>query len=151
MKRTSLGATRWHSEWYERTGERLVLEQRAMSDRFPQFQLFQDGAELLWRGRLTTNDGNAYEIMIKYPRTFPDDPPEAYPLEPPVAAYKTERSGVPKHQYHDGRLCLYYPADRTLQKETTAATVVALSAAWLFAYEQWLKSGKKHWPGKEAD
>ncbi len=29
--------------------------------------------------------------------------------------------------------------------------VVAVTAAWLFAYEYWLASGKKVWPGQEAD
>ncbi len=131
--------------------ERLVLEQRAMVERFPQFTLFRHDNNLYWLGKLTTNRGNVYELVIKYPETFPDHPPQAYPIDLPIAVFKSPASGALKHQYTDGHLCLYYPSDRSLGKQATAATVVALASAWLFAYEYWLSSDKQEWPGIEAD
>lgn len=151
MRTTQLNATCWHLEWFERMPERLVLEQQVMQDRFPQFQLLRDGLMLYWIGKLTTNRGNVYQLVVKYLPSFPNDPPQAYPIDPAIAVYKSGWSGALKHQYADGRLCLYYPADRTLTRETTAATVVAMAAAWLFAYESWLQSGKTDWPGNEYD
>lgn len=138
--------------WYERLPERLVLEGQVMRERFPQFQLVCDGNGVLsWRGSLRTNRGNVYELAIIYPTSFPDDAPQAKPINPAIEVFRNGRGGRLQHQYSDGLLCLYYPGDRTMQKDTTAATVVALAAAWLFAYESWLESGRRHWPGIEAD
>lgn len=152
MKQTELRPMRWHSQprWFEQNPARLVLEKRAM-ERFPGFQLVRDNSQLVWVGTLETNRGNRYEIALYYPDNFPDEPPKVYPINPAVTVWKDEEAGRLKHQYNDGHLCLYYPGDRTFASQTTAATVVAVAAAWFFAYESWLESGKTHWPGIEAD
>ena len=137
-------------KWYERDPSRLVLEQQAMRDRFPRFQMARDQGEIMWVGPIRTPKGNVYQVAIKYPPAFPERPPDAYPVDPAIAVYKSGWSGALEHQYADGRMCLYFPGDRNLQEDATAATVVALAATWLFAYESWLDSGKSVWPGKAA-
>lgn len=134
--------------WYIENPARLILERRAMTERFPPFELRCDGSSLFWIGTLTSNLGNSYEIAVIYPDDFPTTPPKVYPLDPPIYLVD-EPTGWLKHQFRDGSLCLFHPADRFFEKNTTAATVVALAAAWIFAYEQWRTSGV--WAGDEAD
>lgn len=147
-------AARSHgAPWFETNQARVLLEQKAMEMRFPQFRLMRDNKEhkLLWRGTLDSNGGNHYEIALIYPDDFPHKPPDVYPVDPVITVWKDEETGRLKHQYNDGRLCLYYPGDRTFAQNTTAATVVAVAAAWFFSYERWLESGKTDWPGIEVD
>ncbi len=152
MQETQLHPTRWYNTpWYQSNPARLVVERQAMEARFPQFQLVRDGEQLVWLGTLTTNRGNVYEIALYYPDDFPAAPPKVYPISPAITVWKDEKAGYLKHQYNDGHLCLYEPSDRTFGQNTTAATVVAVAAAWFFAYESWLESGKTVWPGIEAD
>jgi hypothetical protein len=152
MRPTRLRSARWHNRpWYELNPARLVLERQAMQMRFPQFQLMRDGDQLVWVGTLETNRGNKYEIAFYYPDDFPASPPKVFPISPPITVWKDEQVGQLKHQYNDGHLCLYFPGDRTFAENTTAATVVAVAAAWFFSYESWLESGKTFWPGIEAD
>ncbi|EFO81188.1 hypothetical protein OSCT_0922 [Oscillochloris trichoides DG-6] len=151
MDLTTLRPMRWHATWYDQNPARLILEKRAMESRFPRFQLFNDGGQLVWTGKLESNRGNTYEIALYYPESFPNEPPLVFPINPVITVYKDEVAGRLKHQYNDGHLCLYYPGDRTFAANTTAATVVAVAAAWFFAYESWLESGKTEWPGIEAD
>lgn len=133
---------RWHAAWYEGHPGRLVLEKKAMNLKFPQFVLKRMGDQLAWVGKLHTNRGNIYEVAIVYPDDFPSSHPRAYVVYPSV-----EDS---KHQYHDGALCLFYPGDRSYAPEqTTAATVVAWTATWLFCYEEYERTGS--WPGREFD
>lgn len=137
--------------WYEVDASRLALEKKAMSTRFPQFTLrMLEDKNLAWFGRLESNNNNQYEIAVVYPPDFPTSPPAVYPVTPTIEVRDRNGNRL-KHQYPDGHLCLYFPSDRTFQANTTAATVVAVSAAWFFAYEYWLQSGKKEWPGPEAD
>jgi hypothetical protein len=152
MQQTRLQPTRWYNRpWYESNPARLVLERQAMQMRFPQFQLMRDGDQLVWVGTLETNRENKYEIAFYYPDDFPASPPKVFPINPPITVWKDEQVGRLKHQYNDGHLCLYFPGDRTFAENTTAATVVAVAAAWFFSYESWLESGKSIWPGIEAD
>lgn len=149
---SQLQRVRWHAPtWYEVNPARLLLEKKAMETRFPQFQLVRDGAQLVWIGTLKSNRGNPYEIALYYPNHFPASPPSVFPINPAITVWKDEQTGSLKHQYSDGHLCLYYPGDRTFAQNTTAATVIAVAAAWFFAYESWLESGKTVWPGIEAD
>lgn len=150
---TLLHPVRWHSSapWYQTNPARLVIERTAMEHRFPQFQLVRDGEILVWIGTLRSNRGNTYEIALYYPNDFPASVPNVFPIDPPITVWKDQKAGHLKHQYNDGHLCLYEPNDRTFGQNTTAATVIAVAAAWFFAYESWLESGKKEWPGIEAD
>ena len=136
--------------WYQTMPERLLLEKQVMNDKFPQFELFLLDGQLRWLGELVTNRANKYQLEIRYPNDFPYKAPLVYPIEPIIEAYETEGSERYKHQYPDTHLCLYYPGDKTFSPKTTAAAVVAVAAAWLFAYETWLENGGTYWPGQEA-
>ncbi|NTU81876.1 MAG: hypothetical protein HGA45_21285 [Chloroflexales bacterium] len=149
MSRTQIRPSHWHNHtWYVLNPARLILEKRIMSVRFPQFQLHRDSTKLVWFGWLITNRNNRYEIALYYPDNFPDAPPKVYPLNPAITVWENERAGRLMHQYRDGSLCLSYPADKGFDHETTAADVIAVSAAWLFSYETWKESGV--WAGIEA-
>jgi len=154
MRPTQLQPTRWHGNalpWYEANPARLLLEKRAMETHFPNFQLVRERDRLVWRGTLQSNGGKRYTIALYYPDNFPSAPPDVFPIDPVVALWRELPGGTLKHQYSDGRLCLYYPGDRTFGQNTTAATVVAVAAFWFFAYESWLASGKTEWIGYEMD
>jgi hypothetical protein len=141
----------WHSSWYESNPARLLLEKQAMATRFPKFTLRKlDDGRLAWLGTVETNRSSRYEIVVVYPHNFPREVPLVFPIEPPIKVWD-EKQFRQRHQYPDGHLCLYYPSDRSFDSNATAATVVAVAAAWFFAYESWLESGKRHWPGPEAD
>ena len=131
----------WLNPWYQRDPQRLVLEQQIMGMKYPQFVLKKDGVTLYWIGRLQTNSGNFYEIAVEYPDNFPEAEPAVVPISPEIRS--------PRHQFRDGRLCLFYPADRSFNPNTTAATLVTWAAAWLFCYEHFSQTGE--WPGVEAD
>jgi hypothetical protein len=135
--------------WYEYDPQRLLIERKAMALKFPQFKLLKRENALCWFGALESNRGNKYEILVEYPEHFPNLAPAVFPVSPEVNS--TDLTGQLKHQYPDGKLCLYYPGDRTFSRDTTAATVIAVAAAWFFAYESWLESGKQLWPGQELD
>jgi ubiquitin-protein ligase len=142
--------------WQSDSGHaRLVIEQKAMMERLPHFRLFKlDDDRMAWSGTLTapprtdTATGNTYEVLLVYPPSFPNQPPSVTPIDPVLEV--ADADGVRLiHQYNDGHMCLYYPNDRTFTPNTTAATVLAVAAAWLFAYEEWQASGR--WPGPAAD
>jgi len=141
----------WCANWYETAPDRLLIEKEAMRKRFPGFELVKmDDDNLVWLGTLTSNSNNQYEIAVIYPRNFPNSAPLVYPVNPRIEVWD-EKSFRVRHQYSDGHLCLYYPGDRTFHNNTTAAVVIGVAAAWFFAYEYWLDSGKREWPGPEAD
>ncbi len=148
---SQLKPTRWQADWHELDPRRLVFERNMMTEKFPSFRMhrLQDG-RLAWSGTLESNRGNQYQILLVYPEQFPWKPPMVYPVNPPIRAVEQEGNKF-KHQYPDGHLCLYFPADRDFDVKTSAATVVAVTAAWFFAYECWLESDRKQWPGPEID
>ncbi|MCX6021104.1 MAG: hypothetical protein NTZ05_05140 [Chloroflexi bacterium] len=143
-----MAANKW---WTNPAGQqRLLVEQQAMSERFPHFRLRDMGDFLGWSGTLTTPRGTVYRVLVQYPPSFPDAPPVVFPVEPAVEAVDDDGVNL-VHQYGDGHLCLYFPGDHTFHDKSTAVTVVAVAAAWFFAYEEWLASGRRHWPGAAAD
>lgn len=151
MSDTQLRPARWHNlPWYETNPGRLVLEKKAVETRFPEFQLVRDGNQLVWVGTLMSNRGKSYEIAIYYPDDFPASAPRVYPINPRITSWKNQQEGLLQHQWNDGSLCLYYPDDRTFHANSTAATVIAIAAAWFFSYESWVDSGRTAWPGVEA-
>ena len=139
------------TKWYEHDPIRLAVEKKAMERRYPQFKLLKlsDG-RLAWVGTLTSNTEERYKICVRYPYDFPNSPPKVFPIDPAIEVVDAGGRRL-MHQWSDGHLCLYYPADRTFGSNSTAATVVTVAAAWFFAYESWLRSGKLEWPGIEAD
>ena len=130
---------------------RLEIERRAMGQMFPQFNLFRTSQGYCWIGTLETDRNNHYEVQIEYPPTFPHEAPTVKPINPVVIAQ--DRAGELMHQYPNGKLCLFYPGDRTLNVNTTAAQVVAMAATWFFAYECWVEAGKERaaWPGPSME
>jgi ubiquitin-protein ligase len=139
------------TRWYEYDPVRLVIEKKAMEERYPKFTLHKlDDDRLAWMGTLTSNSNTRYQIAVVYPHNFPNSPPEVYPIDPVIEVVDVCGKKY-KHQFSDGHLCLYYPADRTFSSNSTVATVVTVAAAWFFSYEYWLRSGKREWPGIEAD
>ncbi len=145
-----LRPTRWYAPWFEVNRARLLQERQVMAEKFPQFQLFLNGEVLSWVGDLTSNRGNRYVVQVVYPAQFPYKAPLVYPQDPVIQVNDMQNPGRYKHQYPDGHLCLYYPGDGTFSPNTTAASVVAVTAAWFFAYESWVESGYRSWPGQEA-
>jgi hypothetical protein len=145
-----LKPTRWQAQWYELDPQRLVIERKAMQAKFPSFRMHKlDDGRLGWSGVLESNRANRYQILLIYPEQFPYKQPMVYPIDPKVIALELDGDKY-KHQYPDLRLCLYFPGDRNFDVRTTAATVVAVSAAWFFAYETWLENGRSYWPGPEV-
>lgn len=140
--KTLLKPNRWYA-WYDDQPTRLIAEDDTVRSRFPQFRLKKMGDKLAWVGTLVTNRGRDYEVAVVYPDSFPAEPPEAYILHPKIKPRKA------KHMYANGKLCLFHPRDHSYSGNTTAATVIAWTAAWLFSYEDWRETGV--WPGKEAD
>jgi len=127
-----------------------VLEKRAMQARFPQFELRRDGIKLVWYGSLESDRrSKRYIIALYYPDDFPARPPKVFPLDPAITIYRNPRQGDMLHQFNDGSLCLFHPSDRFFEINTTAATIIATTAVWLFAFENWEETGK--WVGPEAD
>lgn len=126
------------------------VEIMEMGKRFPQFTLhtgdgslpFAPKGTVFWGGYLRTNNDQTYSVAVTYPVNFPNGS---------IRAYVKELMGVnTPHKYHDGHLCLYSndhggPGEGG-GRETTAATVVGWTAAWLNAYEVYKAKGV--WPGK---
>lgn len=150
MSSTQQVAEAGNRPWYETNPTRLIKEKKIMEARFPQFHLVRDGDQLVWVGSIESNRGKEYEIALYYPHDYPDSPPKVYPINPPISSWEDRQAGRLKHQWSDGSLCLYYPSDKTFDSNATAATVIAIAAAWFFAYETWLESGQSLWPGVEA-
>ena len=124
-----------HSMWYEepRWRNRLVVEQAAMENRFPDFVLTQSPERLLvWRGILRPA-GRLYEVSATMPRRYPYQEPELR-LESPQC-----RPGAP-HRYMSGAMCIH-PAGGWDPTRGTVASTIPLAAAWLVRYVSWLDTG----------
>lgn len=136
----------------ERLKERLEsFEIKGMRRCFPQFKLFTgDGSyrfapngAVYWGGMLRTNNDKEYSVAVVYPVNWPDGQ---------IRAYVRELMDVSTpHKYNDGHLCLYSNdhgggGEGYVSGETTAATIVAWTAAWLNAYEVYQSKGV--WPGR---
>lgn len=142
----------WTTPWYQHHPKRMIQEQEAMATRFAGFQLVRgDDGALGWLGYLTSNRGNRYKILVDYRTGFPHEEPYAFIIEPKI---------ISQHMWKDGHLCLMYPDGTVWKTNTTAATMVAIVAAWIFCYEDHKancsrgKGGKPcmdpkcpHWPG----
>ncbi|NLL09502.1 MAG: hypothetical protein GX268_01145 [Methanomicrobiales archaeon] len=111
-----------------------------MEKSFPGFFLDNVQGNLVWRGIITSNTDVEYEVWIIYPDNYPYGELRVFILHPDV-------SDSPKHIYSDGHLCLWYPEDQTYSTKTTPSTVLGITSAWIFCYEEFQRSGE--WPGPE--
>ena len=139
--------------WYEKEENQHRLnriEKVIMNRKFPQFTLLQNSGgkkymnkgDIFWGGKLRTNFGTVYSVAIAYPANFPYGQ---------IKAFIPELLDTPTpHKYVDGHLCLYSNdhggGGEGFGKETTAATIVSWTAAWLNAWEVYKQT--KKWPGK---
>jgi hypothetical protein len=152
---TRLKPNRWYfSQWYDSNPGRLLAEKKAMSVRFPSFELRKINNGLAWSGTVKPKGPNAktYQIVIQYPSDYPYKPPQAFVIRPHVKSLK--------HKYSDDSLCLMYPGDNTYTDKTTAVQAVAMVATWLWCYEDHAKRCPRginctkdpcpYWPGPEA-
>lgn len=144
---TRLKPTRWFG-WYHSNHKRLLAERNAMMTRFPDFNLVETSKGLTWTGYLKPKGLYSYRIALIYPEDFPYSPPNVWIIEPKIKS--------PKHQRFDGHLCLLYTSDDTWQTNTTAVTIVAMTATWIWCYEYHQKYCGcsivpcDYWPGKEC-
>jgi len=144
---TRLKPQRWFS-WFNDNPGRLLQEKQAMSMRFPNLYLAETSNGLTWTGYLHPEGIRSYRISLIYSSDFPYSPPKVWIIDPKVTS--------PKHQFGDGHLCLMHPSDGTWQTNTTAVTLIAMTATWLWCYEYHQRHCGcsqvpcKHWPGKEA-
>lgn len=123
--------------WYRETiwSGRLLVEKALMADRFPTFLLFRSpGGSLAWFGLLRPTGGTEYLVSLTYPTRYPYEEPRLRVESPRL------RDGAP-HTYMDSSLCVH----RTNwdPHRSTAVSEVPLAAAWLTAYEHWLRTGER--------
>lgn len=105
-----------------------------MSARFPEFRLIQEeSGELAWVGHLRPTRGAGYVVSLTYPRSYPYVEPKLRVLRPQV------RPGTP-HTYFDSSLCVHRVGWDP--HRSTAVSEVPLIAAWLVAYENWVRTGE---------
>ena len=139
--------------WWQTQPNRLLTEQKIISQKFPQFKLGQaaedkkiNGMSVVkegqkyWIGDLKTISGNPYTVLIVYPDHYPGREIRSYVIKPTLP--------VSNHMYGDGHLCLYSNdhggRGQGHGKGMTAASYIAWTAAWLHAYEISTKNGQ--WP-----
>lgn len=102
---------------------------------------------LYWIGdveiNLTRLRERLHQVKIVYPANYPNEPAEAYIIEPRIYSKK--------HQYVDGQLCLFNPKDGESYgwnpSKSTAVTVASWAVQWIYAYYTWRATGV--WPGIE--
>lgn len=144
---TRLIPSRWGA-WYHDNNKRFLIEKYAMKERFPDFELIESVNGLTWTGPLTPKNADTYVIAVIYPEDFPYSSPNVWIIEPKIQS--------PKHQFPDGHICLLELGNETWETKTTAATIVALAAVWLWCYEYHQKYCGcnnvpcNYWPGIEV-
>jgi len=111
----------------------------SMEQSFPNFKYFRKNGVVGWIGKLQPTDKSAiYTVEILY-----------HPRHPRVYIRHPEVLKKAPHRYEDGRLCLYYPKDKSYtEKSIIAETIVPWTTLWLYYYEAWLEEGV--WWGDEA-
>ncbi len=139
--------------WWEKKPERLNTEASLMKQKFPQFELGhaeKDWAihgttmvradEKYWLGKLRTNSGNIYTVLLVYPSYYPGGEIKCFVVSPVIDHVN--------HRYGDGRLCLYSNDHGGRGGGTglgmTAVSYTAWVATWLHAHE--IYESKGIWP-----
>jgi hypothetical protein len=129
-------------QWHEVRPSLVRRETQAMHRFYPDFVEGKTSrGEFTWRGSVATWTGNAYDILLRYPASFPSLPPRAFVLNPQIQESR--------HIYKDGHLCLMHKDDKAWNPRTTGATMVSWASLWLHCYEVWMATG--NWPRPEAD
>lgn len=112
--------------------QRLLLEQEAVKQEFPQFRLeqFSDGS-LAWTGSFKTVFGNTYKVRVAYTRNYPYNEPEIYILEPKIRSSQMVRG-------EKRRLKLCRQTQNGLWRPDRATAVVTIRQAieWIHLYDR---------------
>ena len=139
--------------WWEKQPGRLKTEKNLMSQKFPQFRLGEAEKDLAihgctmvrkgekyWLGKLRTNTGIIYTVLLVYPSYFPGGEIRCFVVSPLIKHNN--------HRYGDGRLCLYSNDHGGNGDGTgpgmTAVSYTAWVATWLHAHEIYEMKGT--WP-----
>ena len=123
--------------WYlqPKWRNRLLVETELMRERFPLFAPIRTTNDaLVWRGILRpTRTGKGYVVAVELPANYPYAAPILRVEQPAL------QPGSP-HRYANGSLCIHRQSWEPTRG--TIASVVPLAAAWLVAYEHWLRTGE---------
>lgn len=114
----------------------IAIQDAGVAARFPAFRFWREGATGVWRGTLQPQAlSPAYTVEVRYNPGVRRGP-SVKVLSPPIA------KGAP-HLYQGGRLCLFWPRERSWRPEDLIAeTVLPWTALWLLNYELWLDTGE---------
>ena len=106
-----------------------------MLARFPRFRLIRSpGGDLSWVGLLRPTGAMGYVVSLTYPARYPYKEPVLRIVHPQLS------TGAP-HTYSDSSLCVHRSSWDP--NRSTAVSEVPLIAAWLVAYENWLRTGER--------
>lgn len=121
--------------------QNVARQINAMRTLYSGFQAVQTDTELSFVGTLQVRDDlPEYKIKIRYRGS----------LSPYVTVLSPKLVENPPHVYPEGkRLCLYHPDNyRWTINKLIAKEIVPWTAAWIYFYEYWLRTGE--WIGPEA-
>lgn len=113
----------------------------AMRSRYPQFHAQQKGEKVIFTGTLRVReDLPEYKVRIEYRGA-------AAPIVTIISPRLVENA---PHMYNNPRcLCLYHQDNYKWTGEKLVANdIVPWTAAWIYLYEYWLRTGK--WVGPEV-
>lgn len=94
-----------------------------------------------------TTDGflqSDYEVLIEYPRGYPDSQPKAWVQSPDLEAGAPHTLGG---EYGDTRIC--YLQFSQWESDYTGYDAAGMIKTWLYAYSNWKETG--NWDWGEAD
>jgi hypothetical protein len=111
-----------------------------MNSIFPDFRYSKKRNSLTWHGYLSPSPSSPnYFIEVIY----------QYPRSPKVKVLSHQFSRDCPHLYSDNSLCLFYPQDRSWNKNLYISdTILPWTIEWLTLYELWEITG--YWAGPEA-
>lgn len=112
-----------------------------MKTKFPQFQVIQNGNKLNFIGTLKVHENlPEYKIKVEYRGAS----------QPYVSVISPKLVANAPHIYPYSRhLCLYRPDNyKWTSRKLIAQDIVPWTAAWIYFYEYWLRTGV--WVGPEA-
>lgn len=113
----------------------------AMRSLYPNFHAIKENNQLTFVGILQVRENlPEYKVRIEYKAS----------LDPYVFVVSPKLVDNAPHIYRETkRLCLYYPANYNWNADKLIAKdIVPWTAAWIYFYEYWLRTGK--WIGPEV-
>lgn len=138
-------------QWYHRHPERMEDEIEVMNNRFPDAKLVEhDSGHRGWKVELEPLE-TVYTVEVAYPKEFPVEPPEAYPISPELEHGDTPHLWPPdSHQeVHPEKPTLDLFPHSEWAIDNTAVVFTGWVVKWLVGYENYKNSGD--WVGEEAD